>query len=108
VLFGGVCVRYPDVRFIFSRRRHAFLIERFSWQSAGAGRLPKAARELRKFYAMAQAALPGALDALLRIVPLKQVLFGTDFPHFTARETGRQLVDRLRRTRLAAICATMR
>jgi predicted TIM-barrel fold metal-dependent hydrolase len=100
VLFGGVCVRYPDVRFIFSHGGGTmpFLVERFTRlakRESHAKKFPKGPiAELRKFYyEVAQAAHPGALDALLRIVPLKQVLFGTDFPHFTAKETGRQLVD---------------
>ena len=38
--------------------------------------------ELKKFYYdTAQANHPGALDALLRIVPVSQVLFGTDYPY---------------------------
>ena len=50
--------------------------------------------EIRGFYyELAQATHPGALDALLRIVPLNQVLFGTDFPHFDARQTGKEIVD---------------
>jgi predicted TIM-barrel fold metal-dependent hydrolase len=36
---------------------------------------------LRKFYyEIAQANHPGALDALLRLAPVSNVLFGSDFP----------------------------
>ena len=37
--------------------------------------------QLRKFYyEIAQANHPGALDALLELIPLSNVLFGTDYP----------------------------
>ena len=37
--------------------------------------------ELRKFYYdTAQGNHPGALAALMKVAPVKQVLFGTDFP----------------------------
>jgi len=43
--------------------------------------------ELKKFYYdTAQANHPGALDALMRLVPASQVVFGTDFPFRTGAE----------------------
>jgi predicted TIM-barrel fold metal-dependent hydrolase len=100
VVFGGVSTRYPRVRFIFSHGGGTmpFLVERFT-RLAKRGEHPKTLPkgvlpEFRKlYYECAQAAHPGALDALLRIVPLRQLLFGTDFPHYNSKQTGRQLVD---------------
>ena len=42
---------------------------------------------------MAQAAHPGALSSLTELVPLSQIMFGTDFPYRTAKEIGQGLVD---------------
>lgn len=98
VLFGGVTLRYPDVRFIFSHAGGTmpFLVGRFT-NLAGrplhTGRFPRGVMaEIRKLhYELAQATHPGALDALLRIVPVKQILFGTDYPHFNAKDTAREI-----------------
>ena len=50
--------------------------------------------ELRKFYyEVAQAAHPGALSSLTRLVRVNQILFGTDFPYRTSKEIGKGLVD---------------
>ena len=46
-----------------------------------------AAPQLKKFYyEIAQANHPGALDALLELIPLSNVLFGTDYPLRPASE----------------------
>ncbi len=111
VVFGGVSVRYPDVRFIFSHGGGTlpFLIERFTRLAQRAnfkklmprGVLP----ELRRFYyEVAQAAHPGALSSLTRMVNVKQILFGTDFPYRSSKEIGKGLVDYgFSATELAAI-----
>ncbi len=98
VVFGIVSERYPNVRFIFSHGGGTmpFLVERFvnlSRRAQHAERFPNGVLPLLKkfYYELAQAAHPGALDALLRVVPIVQVLFGTDFPHFTAKATARQI-----------------
>ncbi len=100
IVFGGTTVRFPGVRFIFchSGGTMPFLLERFTRlakREDHAKNLPRGiVPELRKlYYDIAQAMHPGALDALLRLVPLNHALFGTDFPHRTAKETARQLVD---------------
>ncbi|MCC6473245.1 MAG: amidohydrolase [Burkholderiales bacterium] len=98
VLFGGIATRFAQVRFIFSHGGGTvpFLLDRFINQ-ARRGEHPKTfpkgiVHELKKFYyEVAQALHPGALDALLRMAPLNHVLFGTDYPHFHAKETGRRL-----------------
>jgi predicted TIM-barrel fold metal-dependent hydrolase len=94
LLFQGTAARYPDIRWIFSHGGGTmpFLLSRFerveATMKARAERLPRGLHhELRKFwYDTAQANHPGALDALLRIVPVSQVLFGSDFPFRPASE----------------------
>ncbi len=99
LLFSGAAVRFPAVRFIFSHGGGVapFIAERYT-RLAGrrqfASAFPKGCLfELKKFhYEVAQAAHPGALSALTRLIPLKQILFGTDFPYRTAQEIGQGLV----------------
>lgn len=86
LLYEGTAARFPDIRFIFSHGGGTvpFLLGRFerlaeerkdAWLAGGA------APTLRKFYyEIAQANHPGALDALLRLAPASNVLFGSDFP----------------------------
>jgi predicted TIM-barrel fold metal-dependent hydrolase len=89
LLFSGTAARYPDIRWILSHGGGTtpFLLSRFTRQEEEMKehekRLPNGLLyELKKFYyETAQANHPGALDALLRIVPLSQVLFGTDYPY---------------------------
>ena len=51
-------------------------------------RLPRGLMyELKKFYYdTAQANHPGALAALLKLAPVSQILFGTDYPYRTGAE----------------------
>jgi 6-methylsalicylate decarboxylase len=86
LLFSGAAARFSDIRFVFSHGGGTvpFLVGRFErlaeekkdpWLANGA------APVLRKFYyEIAQANHPGALDALLRLAPISNVLFGSDFP----------------------------
>jgi len=92
LLFSGTAARFPDVRFMFSHGGGTvpFLLGRFErlaverkapWMPNGA------APELRKFlYEIAQANHAGALAALLAMVPVSQVLFGSDYPLRPASE----------------------
>jgi predicted TIM-barrel fold metal-dependent hydrolase len=88
LMFYGAAARYPDIKWIFSHSGGVtpFLLSRFHRDEAvlkGAKeRLPNGVDyELRKFYYdLAQGNHPGALDALLRIAPVSQFLYGTDFP----------------------------
>jgi len=93
LLFTGVATKYSDIKFIFSHAGGTMpaLLERYLWQ----GRQPTMAAALpngilppiRKFYYdVAQASNLNALSPLLRIVPLSQVLFGSDFPYRTCLE----------------------
>jgi 6-methylsalicylate decarboxylase len=86
LVFSGTATKYPDIRWIFSHSGGTlpFLTGRFirlADEQKPAflpdGPLP----EFRKFhYELAQGSTPGQIAALLKMVPLAQVLFGTDFP----------------------------
>jgi len=96
LLFSGAAERWPSIRFIFSHAGGTMpaLIERFR----NAKRLnPKLAETMPRgadsyvqafHYDTAQAANPMALGSLLKLVPVSQVMFGTDFPH---RKTAEQI-----------------
>jgi predicted TIM-barrel fold metal-dependent hydrolase len=85
LVFSGTAQRCEDIRFIWSHGGGTlpFLVGRFETAAAGKkaafpnGTIPI----LRRFYyEIAQAHHAGALDALMRLVPISQVCFGTDFP----------------------------
>ncbi len=87
LIFQGGAARYPDIRWIFSHSGGVtpFLLSRFQREEEAIkdkSLIPKGVmHELRKFYYdTAQGHHPGALQALLAIIPTSQVLYGTDFP----------------------------
>jgi predicted TIM-barrel fold metal-dependent hydrolase len=92
LVFSGTAAKFPDIRFIFSHGGGTvpFLLGRFerlaadrkdAWLKDGSAPL------LRKFhYEIAQANHRGALDALLALVPISNVLFGSDYPLRPASE----------------------
>ena len=94
LVFSGTAARYPDIRWIFSHGGGTmpFLLSRFTREERDLKnreqRLPKGVvYELKKFYYdTAQANHPGALAAMMRLMPVSQVLFGTDFPFRTGEE----------------------
>jgi predicted TIM-barrel fold metal-dependent hydrolase len=95
LLFSGTAARYPDIRWILSHGGGTtpFLLSRFTRQEQdmkqkAAQVLPKGVLyELKKFYYdTAQANHPGALAALLKLAPVSQILFGTDYPYRTGAE----------------------
>jgi predicted TIM-barrel fold metal-dependent hydrolase len=94
LVFSGAATRYPDIRFIFSHAGGTmpFLIERFRNTAddspAIAARLPHGVMyELQRFYYdTAQSANPVAMAALTKVVPVSQVVFGTDFPFRTSEK----------------------
>ena len=88
LVFSGVSTRYPDIRFIFSHAGGTMplLIDRFEQAAKEpklAARLPKGLMyELQRFYYdTAQSAHPVPMAALAKVIPLSQVVFGTDFPY---------------------------
>ncbi len=105
LIFNGLTTRYPDIQWIFSHAGGTmpFLIERFLMGTAaeivpglvtkgqgGAGRVgenparvPKGVLyELQKmYYDTAQQSNPVAMRALRTVVPVSQIVFGTDYPY---------------------------
>jgi len=94
VVFTGTASRCPDIKFIWSHGGGTmpFLYERYI-------RMPQlypnvkpniphgVEYELKKFYYdVAQVAHPAALAALVRVAPVSQILFGTDFPYRTSAD----------------------
>jgi predicted TIM-barrel fold metal-dependent hydrolase len=87
LLFSGTATRYPDIRWIFSHGGGTtpFLSERL----VRAGKLkhnqphvPNGVMPILQsfYYDVAQIAHPMALASLTRMVPISQILWGTDFP----------------------------
>jgi predicted TIM-barrel fold metal-dependent hydrolase len=93
ILFTGTAVRYPGIRWIFSHGGGTvpFLLSRFTTLEANMkdkSKLPNGVvHELRRFYYdTAQANHAGALAALMKLVPVSQVVLGTDYPFRRAVE----------------------
>jgi len=87
LVFSGVTSKYPDIRWLFSHAGGTmpFLIDRFqeaAKEPAKAKRLPNGLMyELQRFYYdTAQSAHPVTMTTLAKVIPLSQVVFGTDFP----------------------------
>ena len=96
LMFNGAAARYPDIRWIFSHSGGVtpFLLSRFLREAETMKdrqqKLPNGVmHELRKFYYdTAQGNHPGALAALMKIAPVSQVLYGTDFPFRDGKEVN--------------------
>jgi predicted TIM-barrel fold metal-dependent hydrolase len=83
IVFSGVATRFPDIRWIFSHSGGTlpFLTARLELLAQQRKLAGGAAPILRKFYyELAQGNTPGQLAALLHMVPMSQLLYGTDFP----------------------------
>ena len=110
LIFSGSSTKYPDIRWIFSHGggMMPYVIERFLTGTTaelipgivtkGQGNNPPAKvpngvlHELQKmYYDTAQASNPVAMRALRTVVPVTQILFGTDYWYRTAGETGKGL-----------------
>lgn len=111
LIFSGTTTRYPDVTWIFS---HAggmmpFVIERFvsgteteivpGIVTKGQGNIPPrnvpkgVLYELRKmYYDTAQSTNPVAMGALRKVVPVSQIVYGTDYWYRSAAETAHGLM----------------
>lgn len=91
LLFSGAAAKYPDIRFIFAHSggTFPFLTGRFM-RAAGkrAQDMPDWPLPLarRFYYEVAQGNTPGQLAALMKLVGVPQVLYGTDFPFRPAAE----------------------
>jgi 6-methylsalicylate decarboxylase len=101
LVFSGTAARYPDIRWIFSHGGGTmpFLLSRFTREESTMKereqRLPRGVLyELKKFYYdTAQANHPGALAAMMRLIPITQVLYGSDFPFRPGSEVNEGLVQ---------------
>ena len=101
LMFLGGAARFPDIRWIFSHSGGVapFLLSRFRQHEKeakdGKEKMPNGVmHELRKFYYdTAQGNHEGALSALLRIAPVSQVLYGTDFPFRDGAEVSGGLAN---------------
>lgn len=114
VIFSGLTMRYPDITFVFSHSggMMPFIIERFFQGGESAEIVPgivtkgqdgrpvknlttgdAVLRELRKlYYDTAQTSNPIAMDALRKVVPVSQIVYGTDYWYRTSMETSRGLL----------------
>jgi predicted TIM-barrel fold metal-dependent hydrolase len=95
LIFSGASQRYQDISFIFSHGGGVLtaVAERLEIQMVNApaykGRFTRETvdHELRRFYYdTAQIADAVTIDALARLVPTSQIVFGTDYPYRTAAE----------------------
>jgi 6-methylsalicylate decarboxylase len=94
LVFSGTAARCQDMKVIFSHGGGTlpFLTERFVrlplTNKRLASRVPNGVEhELKRFYYdTAQASHPMALASLTKLVPVSQIVFGTDFPYRTAAD----------------------
>jgi predicted TIM-barrel fold metal-dependent hydrolase len=110
LIFSGTTTRYPDITWIFSHGggMMPFVIERFlsgttteiipGIPTKGQGNVPPAKvpkgalYELRRmYYDTAQSTNPVAMNALRQVVPVSQIVYGTDYWYRSAQETARGL-----------------
>jgi 6-methylsalicylate decarboxylase len=86
LVFSGTAMKFPDVRWIFSHSGGTlpFLTGRFIRlaEEKKDARLPNGPLpEFQKFhYELAQGNTPGQIAALLKMVPISQIMYGTDYP----------------------------
>jgi 6-methylsalicylate decarboxylase len=93
LVFSGTTRRCPNVRIIFSHAGGSmpFLVERFinlAKSSTFAPQLPQGflAEATKLYYDTAQTSNAAAMSALLKVVPVSQIVFGTDYPFRTAAD----------------------
>ena len=98
LVMSGMSVKYPDIRWIFSHSGGTlpFLSGRFV--RLAEERKPAHCRtgrcRIRKFYyELAQGNTGGQIAALLKMVPVSQVLYGTDFPFRDGAEVNGGIAD---------------
>jgi 6-methylsalicylate decarboxylase len=110
LIFSGSTSRFPEIRWIFSHGggMMPYVIERFLTGTTadlvpgivtkGQGNVPPGKvpagvlKELQKmYYDTAQASNPVAMRALRTVVPVTQIVYGTDYWYRTAGETGKGL-----------------
>jgi 6-methylsalicylate decarboxylase len=100
MVFSDMSVKYPDIRVVFSHAGGTmpFLNERLinlAKTAQYAAQLPKGflAEAGRFYYDTAQASNAAAMGALRKVVPVSQIVFGTDYPFRTSAEHVQGLKD---------------
>jgi 6-methylsalicylate decarboxylase len=99
VVFSGTATRFPDIRWIFSHSGGTlpFLTGRFIRlaEERKPAHLPNGPLpEFRKFYyELAQGNTPGQIAALLKMVSVSQVMYGTDYPFRDGAEVNAGIAD---------------
>ena len=99
VVFSGTATKFPDIRWIWSHSGGTlpFLSGRFIRLAAERkpAHLPNGPMpEFKKFYyELAQGNTPGQIAALLKMVEISQVLYGTDFPFRDGAEVNAGIKD---------------
>jgi predicted TIM-barrel fold metal-dependent hydrolase len=98
LIFSGTSQKYKDISWIFSHGGGALTAigERLLLQMvAGPPYRGKFTRESvqaelnRFYYDTAQVSLAGTLESLAKLVPVSQIVYGTDFPYRTAADHSR-------------------
>ena len=101
IVFSGNAQKFRDIRWIFSHAGGTmpFLIERFVRHPLLDPKAKATVRdgtlaELKRFYYdTAQTSNKGSMSALSAIIPVSQIVFGTDFPYRTGIDHVRGLRD---------------
>jgi predicted TIM-barrel fold metal-dependent hydrolase len=99
VVFSGTATKFPDIRWIWSHSGGTlpFLTGRFVRLAAERkpAHLPDGPMpEFKKFYyELAQGNTPGQIAALLKMVAVSQVMYGTDFPFRDGAEVNQGIAD---------------
>jgi predicted TIM-barrel fold metal-dependent hydrolase len=99
VVFSGTATKYPDIRWIWSHSGGTlpFLTGRFIRlaQERKPAHLPNGPMpEFKKFYyELAQGNTPGQIAALLKMVAISQVMYGTDFPFRDGAEVNAGIAE---------------
>ena len=96
LLFSGSLARFRDIRFIFSQAGGTLpmLADRIAQYSAQvkelADQVPNGVEyEMKRLhYEIASSANPAAMAALMKVVPISQILFGSDYPFVPASVTA--------------------
>ncbi len=96
LIFSDTAKRCPDINFIFSHAggtltsltdRFLVQIQRFPPYAKRGFTTERVLSEIRQFYYdTAQASNPILMGALSKLVPMSQILFGSDYPYRTATE----------------------
>ena len=99
LVFSGTTTKFPDIRWIFSHSGGTlpFLTGRFIRlaEQAKLAHLPNGPLPefKRFFYELAQGNTPGQIAALLKMVSISQVMYGTDFPFRDGAEVNQGIAE---------------